>query len=42
MSDIGVETATEIISKLRNRIKLEKNTDEQGVKNALKEEMQKY
>ena len=41
MSDIGVETATEIISKLRNRIKLEKNTDEQGVKNALKEEMQK-
>ena len=41
MSDIGVETATEIISKLRNRIKLEKITDEQGVKNALKEEMQK-
>ena len=40
MSDIGVETATEIISKLRNRIKLEKITDEQGVKNALKEEMQ--
>ena len=41
MSDIGVETATEIISKLRNRIKLEKITDEQGVKNVLKEEMQK-
>ena len=41
MSDIGVETAIEIISKLRNRIKLEKITDEQGVKNALKEEMQK-
>ena len=41
MSDIGVETATEIISKLRNRIKIEKITDEQGVKNALKEEMQK-
>lgn len=41
MSDIGVETATEIISKLRNRIKLEKITDEQGIKNALKEEMQK-
>ena len=41
MSDIGVETATEIISKLRNRIKLEKITDEPGVKNALKEEMQK-
>lgn len=41
MSDIGVETATEIIFRLRNRIKLEKITDEQGVKNALKEEMQK-
>ncbi len=41
MSDIGVETATEIISRLRNRIKLEKITDEQGVKNVLKEEMQK-
>ena len=41
MSDIGVETATEIISKLRERIKLEKITEEQGVKKALKEEMQK-
>ena len=41
MSDIGVETATEIIAKLRNRIKLEKITDEEGVKTALKEEMQK-
>ena len=40
MSDIGVETATEIISKLRNRIKLEKITDEERVKTALKEEMQ--
>ena len=40
MSDIGVETATEIIAKLRNRIKLEKITDEEGVKTALKEEMQ--
>ena len=40
MSDIGVETAIEIISKLRNRIKLEKITDEEGVKTALKEEMQ--
>ena len=39
MSDIGVETATEIISKLRNRIKLEKITDEEGVKTALKEEI---
>ena len=40
MSDIGVETATEIIAKLRNRLKLEKITDEEGVKTALKEEMQ--
>lgn len=40
MSDIGVETSTEIISKLRNRIKLEKITEEQDVKTALKEEMQ--
>ena len=40
MSDIGVETATEIISKLRNRIKLEKILDEESVKKALKEEIQ--
>ena len=40
MSDIGVETATEIISKLRNRIKLEKISDEESVKKALKEEIQ--
>ena len=40
MSDIGVETSTEIISRLRNRIKLEKISDEEGVKTALKEEMQ--
>ena len=33
MSDIGVDTAVEIISKLRDRI--------EGVKKALKEEMQK-
>ena len=39
MSDIGVETATEIISKLRERIKLEKIADEEGVKTALKQEM---
>ena len=32
MSDIGVETSTEIISKLRDRIKLEKISDEEGVK----------
>ena len=39
MSDIGVETATEIISKLRERIKLEKIEDEESVKTALKQEM---
>ena len=39
MSDIGVETATEIIGKLRERIKLEKITDEESVKTALKQEM---
>jgi len=41
MSDIGVETSTEIIKKLRERIKLEKIQDEESVKQALKEEMQK-
>lgn len=39
MSDIGVETATEIIGKLRERIKLEKITDEESIKTALKQEM---
>ena len=41
MSDIGVDTSVEIIGNLRDRIKKEKITDEDGVKNALKEEMQK-
>lgn len=41
MSDIGVETSTEIIGKLRERIKLEKLQDEESVKIALKQEMQK-
>ena len=41
MSDIGVDTSVEIISKLRERIKKEKISDEDGVKQALKEEMQK-
>ena len=40
MSDIGVETSSEIISKLRERIKLEKIQDEDKVKEALKQEMQ--
>lgn len=39
MSDIGVDTSVEIIDKLRNRIKKEKISDEDGVKSALKEEM---
>lgn len=41
MSDIGVDTSVEIISNLRERIKKEKIQDEEGVKIALKEEMQK-
>ena len=41
MSDIGVDTSVEIIGRLRDRIKREKITEEEGVKNALKEEMQK-
>ena len=41
MSDVGVETSTRIISNLRDRIKKEKIEDEDGVKNALKEEIQK-
>ena len=40
MSDLGVETSTEIISNLREKIKKEKINDEEGVKKALKEEMQ--
>ena len=41
MSDIGVDTSVEIIGNLRDRIKKEKITDEDGVKKALKEEMKK-
>lgn len=41
MSDVGVETSTRIISNLRDRIKKEKIEDEEGVKNALREEIQK-
>ena len=41
MSDIGVDTSVEIISSLRERIKKEKITEEDEVKRALKEEMQK-
>lgn len=39
MSDVGVETSTNIIEVLRTRIKKEKIEDAQDVKNALKEEM---
>ena len=41
MSDIGVETAGDIISSLRDRIKKEKIEDENAVKSALKEEMKR-
>ena len=41
MSDIGVDASTEIISNLRNRIKKEKIEDEEDVKLALREEMEK-
>ena len=41
MSDVGVETSTRIISNLRDRIKKERIEDEEGVKNALREEIQK-
>ena len=39
MSDIGVETSTKIINNLRNRVKKEKLSDENDVKQALKEEI---
>lgn len=39
MSDIGIETATEIIENLRGRIKREKLEDAEQVKSALREEM---
>ena len=41
MSDIGIETSTKIISKLRERIKKEKIEDEEQVKEALREEIEK-
>lgn len=40
MSDIGIETSTKIIDKLRERMKKEKIEDEEEVKKVLKEEMQ--
>lgn len=41
MSDIGMNTSVKIISNLRDRIKKEKIEDEQEVRQALREEMQK-
>ena len=41
MSDIGMDTSVKIIDNLRNRIKKEKIEDEEAVKQALREEMQK-
>lgn len=40
MSDVGVETSTKIINNLREKIKKEKIEDEEGVKNALRAEIQ--
>ena len=41
MSDIGMDTSVKIISNLRQRIKKENIKDEEDVKQALREEMQK-
>ena len=41
MSDVGMDTSLKIIGNLRDRIKKEKIEDEEGVKSALREEMQK-
>ena len=41
MSDIGMDTSVKIINHLRERIKKEKIEDEEDVKKALREEMQK-
>ena len=41
MSDIGMDTSIQIINNLRTRIKKEKIKDEEDVKQALREEMQK-
>ncbi len=41
MSDIGMDTSIKIINNLRNRLKKEKIQDENDVKQALREEMQK-
>ncbi len=40
MSDVGVETSTKIIANLRDRVKKERIEDEEGVRNALRLEIQ--
>ena len=40
MSDVGVETSTRIITNLRDRVKKEKIEDAEGVKEALRKEIQ--
>ena len=41
MSDVGMDTSIKIIDNLRDRLKKEKIQDEEDVKRALREEMQK-
>ena len=41
MSDVGMDTSVKIISNLRDRIKKEKIQDEEEIKQALREEIQK-
>lgn len=41
LSDIGIETSTKIIEKLRERVKKEKIEDEEQVRQVLREEMKK-
>ena len=39
MSDVGAKTSSEIVSKLRNRVKKENIQDEEGVRQALRDEI---
>lgn len=41
MSDVGVATSTEIVARLRDRIKKENIQDEEGVKQALRDEIKR-
>lgn len=41
MSDVGVKTSTEIVSRLRDRVKKENIQDEEGVKQALRDEIKR-